>query len=158
MEKLKLIRNYLLDKEIKKNNDNHEKITNFIDKELTIIENVLESYYKHLYNIYYDKVSSLYFINLQKELIKLNKFYNTKIEIINLNELEKNFENEFSIYLKNEFYVSLKCCIIWLFYENINKILFQKCNEKFNEEIIINQEIYLKKEIEELKNESLKNK
>lgn len=138
------------------NNNNNEKIANFIEKKLTIIENVLDSYYAHLYQIYYDMTYSLYFINLQKDLIRLNQIYNTKNEIGNLNEIERSFENEFSFHFKNEFYVTLACGIIRLVYDNINEILEQKCNERFNEDFIINQEIYLKKEIEEIKNESLK--
>ena len=132
-------------KENEENIEGQEKllVLFFIEDRLKTLEKKLNDNSEIIFKQVFKKIFQDYLNELQRLQSSKNKEFKVNAQIIDINEVEKNFEAELLIFFKNEFFKYFFCIILKLMMNNLKNILntiYQK-ELKENESIskIINQ-------------------
>ena len=106
----------------------------FIQERLGKLKEELDKFSKNIFkeNIY-DKIYQKYFTDLRKQQRKRSKEFNTTNQIINEEDIEKNFTAELFDFFLDEFYKYFFCIIIKLFIDNLKNILIEKYQKELKE-------------------------
>ena len=81
----------------------------------------------------YEKIYIKYFRDLRKQQSIRSKEFNTKNQILDESEIEKNFKEELFKFYKNEFFKYFFCIILKLFMNNLKKILIDNYQKELKE-------------------------
>ena len=120
--------NYSLDDKIK------PLILNHINKTLESIKDILNKNSKLFFEKdIYEKIYQKYFTDLRKQQNIRIKEFNLPNQIIDEEEIEKNFKKELFIFFQNEFFKYFICIMIKLFMNNLKNILISEYQKELKE-------------------------
>ena len=134
----------------------------FIQQRLESIQKILNDCSKNVFEEKYKDLFKEYLSALQMQQSSRNKQFNTKSDIIDSFQINKNFKEELFQFFKNEFFKYFYCIILKLFMNNLKNILIQnyqkelKENEKMTNVINQKAEYSLKFVTQKLKENLLK--
>ena len=123
------------------NNTNHsiddkEKplILNHINITLETIKEILNKNSKMFFEKdIYEKIYQKFFTDLRKQQCIRSKEFKTSNQIIDEDEIEKNFKEELFIFFQNEFFKYFICIMIKIFMHNLKHILINEYQKELKE-------------------------
>jgi len=115
----------------------------FIEDRLKNLEKKINDASNKTFEKIFKKRYQSYLVDLQREQSIKNKEFNDNSQIIDVNEVEKNFREKLFTYYKNEFFKIFFCIILKLFMNNLKDILISNYQKELKEnefvQKIINQ-------------------
>ena len=123
----------------------------FIEDRLKNLEKKINEASNKTFEKIFKKRYQSYLVDLQKEQSIKNKEFNDNSQIIDVNEVEKNFREKLIGFYKNEFFKTFFCIILKLFMNNLKDILISNYQKELKENEVV-QKIINQKAENSLKN------
>ena len=133
-------------------NPPNNNLNSYLDEKIQEICYKIDTIYNELYTLLEKNRLLYYFVYMQKEQMKLNAKNETKNLIEDIDEKENKLKNELTTIFDKEFYESLTCGIIKIFYSYLKKNLDKKFKDFLDMIKIEDQKEKLLIEINNLKN------
>ena len=138
----------------------NEEIQNYLeelDEEINTLYDLILEVYEQVYFLFSKNLNG-FWLDLMKEQFKINQKNETKVQIENVEEIEKNLEKKYDDLLLKEFFETFISIILQLLINNFKENIEEKYQEllKKNEDEITKKKDELNKAAFQLKQEILK--